>query len=136
MLVGKAIYSILSNDGAVTTITTQIASQIEDQTENYPQLVYKLEDSPSLQTYAGPMSLQETKVSIYVMGLSDTDVENLSIAVFDCLSLAPSGTYSAGVAVDGIYYEGSQDSLEKRPSSQNQILYIREMQFRVWYQQT
>ena len=135
MLVGKAIYSILSNDAAVSLITTQIASQIEDQTENYPQLVYKLEDSPSEQTYAGPMSLQETKLSIYVMGLSDTDVENLSIAVFDCLSLAPSGTYS-GVNIDGIFYEGSQDSLDKRPTAQNQILYVREMQFRVWYQQT
>ena len=136
MIVGQAVYSILSTNASIQTLTNgNIATELTDQVQSYPQLVYKLADEPTEQDYQGPLSLQETKLSIYCLGLSDTVIETLSVAVFNLFSLTPPGVYS-NVSIDGIFYEGSTDTIEKRPQNQNQTLYSREMQFRVWYQMT
>ena len=136
MIVGQAVYSILSTNASIQTLTNgNIATEFTDQVQSYPQLVYKLADEPTEQDYAGPLSLQETKLSVYCLGLSDTVIETLSVEVFNLLSLTPAGVYS-GVNIDAIFYEGSTDTIEKRPQNQNQTLYSREMQFRVWYQMT
>ncbi|MDE2101262.1 MAG: hypothetical protein KGL39_28710 [Patescibacteria group bacterium] len=135
MMIGPAIYSILSGDTTITSITSVITMELSDQTLGYPQLVYKVADQPAEQTYNGPVELQETKLSIFCLGLSSQIIETLGKAVFDCLSLVAAGVYS-GVAISAIFYEGSEDSVIARPQNQNQTLWQREQQWKVFFNVT
>ena len=114
MIVGKAIYNLLSNDAAVSAIVgTKIYPELAAADVKAPYIVYSVvSNSPSQRKEDGD-GIDLANVEIYSFEDSYTDAVDLGVAVRDALDRV-GGTYS-GVKVQSISYTNEQmDVNEKR----------------------
>jgi hypothetical protein len=110
MEAGKAIYSILSGDSNVTTITALIYGNEARQGITIPCIVYNTISDTPLNTKSGFNALV-SRVQVSCFAETYEAVNALAIVVRNSLADKALGTYG-GVVVQNIKFESSQDFTE------------------------
>ena len=119
MNIGKAIYSILSNDSSVSsTVGTRIfPSRYIDESGKYqlPFISYQVISVEPNNTKNGVSTYDYTTAQINIVGNSYNDVITLAPNVRTALDYT-SGTYE-GVVVDKIFFENSVEVFDENAGS-------------------
>ena len=119
MNIGKAIYSILSNDSSVSSsVGTRIfPSRYIDESGNYqlPFISYQVVSVEPNNTKNGVSTYDYTTAQINIVGNSYNDVITLAQNVRTALDYT-SGTYE-GVVVDKIFFENSVEVFDENAGS-------------------
>lgn len=119
MNIGKAIYSILSNDSSVSsTVGTRIfPSRYIDESGKYqlPFISYQVVSVEPNNTKNGVSTYDYTTAQINIVGNSYNDVITLAQNVRTALDYT-SGTYE-GVVVDKIFFENSVEVFDENAGS-------------------
>ena len=104
MIVGKAIYHLLTNATDVTDIvSTRIYPEIAQQDADLPYIVYNVANNEPTDTKPEPSKLDTAQVEVNIYAESYTDCIDLAVAVRAALDRVK-GTYN-GVNVQSIQYQ-------------------------------
>ena len=107
MIVGKAIYNILSNVTAVTDIvSTKIYPEIAPQNESQPYLVYSVVSNSPTDTKEENGNVDEATIEVYCFNTNYSTAIDLGVAVRAALE-RKNGTYG-GVQIQSINYTNEQ----------------------------
>lgn len=113
MIVGKAIYNILTNDANVAAIvSTRVYPAIIEQSQtDQAAVVYRVDDTEGSHTKSGASTLDTLRVYVWAFAETYDACHDLSEKVRAALEYK-FGTY-AGVVVDGIHFErGDEDDYD------------------------
>ena len=104
MIVGKAIYYLLTNATDVTdVVSTRIYPEIAQQDADLPFIVYNVTNNEPTDTKPEPSKLDTAQVEVNIYAESYTDCIDLAVAVRAALDRVK-GTYN-GVNVQSIQYQ-------------------------------
>jgi hypothetical protein len=107
MIVGKAIYNILSNVTAVTDIvSTKIYPEIAPQNESQPYIVYSVVSNSPTDTKEENGNVDEATIEVYCFNTKYSTAIDLGVAVRAALE-RKNGTYG-GVQIQSINYTNEQ----------------------------
>lgn len=107
MIVGKAIYNILSNVTAVTDIVgTKIYPEIAPQNESQPYIVYSVVSNSPTDTKEENGNVDEATIEVYCFNTNYSTAIDLGVAVRAALE-RKNGTFG-GVAIQSINYTNEQ----------------------------
>lgn len=107
MIVGKAIYNILSNVTAVTNIVaTKIYPEIAPQNESQPYIVYSVVSNSPTDTKEENGNVDEATIEVYCFNTNYSTAIDLGVAVRAALE-RKNGTYG-GVQIQSINYTNEQ----------------------------
>ena len=107
MIVGKAIYNILSNVTAVTDIvSTKIYPEIAPQNESQPDIVYSVVSNSPTDTKEENGNVDEATIEVYCFNTNYSTAIDLGVAVRAALE-RKNGTYG-GVQIQSINYTNEQ----------------------------
>jgi len=107
MIVGKAIYNILSNVTAVTDIVaTKIYPEIAPQNESQPYIVYSVVSNSPTDTKEENGNVDEATIEVYCFNTNYSTAIDLGVAVRAALE-RKNGTYG-GVEIQSINYTNEQ----------------------------
>ena len=107
MIVGKAIYNILSNTTAITDIVgTKIYPEIAPQNETQPYIVYSIVSNSPVDTKEEGGEIDEAAVEVYCFNTKYTLAIDLGVEVRNALD-RKTGTYN-GVKIQTISYTSEQ----------------------------
>jgi len=107
MIVGKAIYNILSNVTAVTDIVaTKIYPEIAPQNESQPYIVYSVVSNSPTDTKEENGNVDEATIEVYCFNTNYSTAIDLGVAVRAALE-RKNGTYG-GVQIQSINYTNEQ----------------------------
>ncbi len=107
MIVGKAIYNILSNTTAVTDIvSTKIYPEIAPQNESQPYIVYSVVSNNPTDTKEDNGNVDEASIEVYCFNTKYTTAIDLGVAVRAALERR-NGTFG-GVKIQSINYTNEQ----------------------------
>ena len=107
MIVGKAIYNILSTTSAVTDIVqTKIYPEIAPQNEGQPYLVYSVVSNSPTDTKEENGNVDEAAIEVYCFNTTYSTAIDLGVAVRAALE-RKNGTFG-GVAIQSINYTNEQ----------------------------
>ena len=107
MIVGKAIYNILSNVTAVTDIvSTKIYPEIAPQNESQPYIVYSVVSNSPTDTKEENGNVDEATIELYCFNTNYSTAIDLGVAVRAALE-RKNGTYG-GVEIQSINYTNEQ----------------------------
>tara|TARA_R100001443_G_scaffold85795_2_gene92511 strand:+ start:226 stop:618 length:393 start_codon:yes stop_codon:yes gene_type:complete len=107
MIVGKAIYNILSNTSAVTDIvSTKIYPEIAPQNESQPYIVYSVVSNNPTDTKEDNGNVDEASIEVYCFNTKYTTAIDLGVAVRAALERR-NGTFG-GVKIQSINYTNEQ----------------------------
>lgn len=107
MIVGKAIYNILSNVTAVTDIvSTKIYPEIAPQNESQPYIVYSVVSNSPTDTKEENGNVDEATIEVYCFNTNYSTAIDLGVAVRAALE-RKNGTYG-GVQIQSINYTNEQ----------------------------
>ena len=107
MIVGKAIYNILTNASAVTDIvSTKIYPEIAPQNESQPYLVYSVVGNSPTATKEENGNVDEASVEVYCFNTTYSTAIDLGVAVRAALE-RKNGTFG-GVKIQSINYTNEQ----------------------------
>ena len=103
MIVGKAIYYLLTNATDVTdVVSTRIYPEVAQQDSDLPFIVYNVTNNEPTDTKPEPSKLDTAQVEVNIYAESYTEAIDLAVAVRAALDRVK-GTYS-GVNVQSIQY--------------------------------
>jgi len=103
MIVGKAIYYLLTNATDVTdVVSTRVYPEIAQQDADLPYIVYAIANNEPTDTKPEPSKLDTAQVEVNIYSQSYTEAIDLAVAVRAALDRVK-GTYS-GVNVQSIQY--------------------------------
>lgn len=128
MLVGKAIYDILTNDSTIEgLVADKVFPNVAAQTTEFPFIVYDVTSDDPEDTKDGVSTLDAN--SIMVSGYADnySRAADLAVAIRDALDRT-SGTY-AGVVIQTIQYQGYNDVFDDMSGSDG--IYRKSLDFKV-----
>lgn len=128
MLVGKAIYSILSNNASVDAlISDRIYPNVAKQTSAFPFVVYNVTgDSPTV-TKDGVSDLDENAILILCYSQTYSQASDLADKVRTALDRVD-GTF-AGVELQGIQYLSYNDDFDIKDDDDG--VYVKSLNFRI-----
>tara|TARA_R100000458_G_scaffold45780_1_gene44108 strand:+ start:4918 stop:5310 length:393 start_codon:yes stop_codon:yes gene_type:complete len=107
MIVGKAIYNILSNVTAVTDIvSTKIYPEIAPQNESQPYIVYSVVSNSPTDTKEENGNVDEASIEVYCFNTKYSTAIDLGVAVRAALE-RKNGTFG-GVKIQSINYINEQ----------------------------
>ena len=107
MIVGKAIYNILSNTSAVTDIvSTKIYPEIAPQNESQPYIVYSVVSNNPTDTKEDNGNVDEASIEVYCFNTKYTTAIDLGVAVRAALERR-NGTFGGG-KIQSINYTNEQ----------------------------
>jgi len=107
MIVGKAIYNILSNTTAVTDIvSTKIYPEIAPQNETQPYIVYSIVSNSPSDTKEDNGNIDEAQIEVYCFNTKYSLAIDLGVAVRAALE-RKNGTFG-GVKIQSINYTNEQ----------------------------
>tara|TARA_R110000824_G_scaffold97167_4_gene232116 strand:+ start:650 stop:1039 length:390 start_codon:yes stop_codon:yes gene_type:complete len=107
MIVGKAIYNILTNASAVTDIvSTRIFPEIAPQNQNHPYVVYSVVSNSPTDTKEENGNVDEAAIEIYCFHTTYSTAIDLGVAVRAALE-RKNGTFG-GVEIQSINYTNEQ----------------------------
>lgn len=109
MIIGKAIYNILSNDTDVAAlVSTRIYPNIVEQDKvDLASVIYKVDNTEPTNTKDGPSTLDVIRVYVWALAEGYDSSHNLSEKVRVALD-RKSGTF-AGVVVDSIMFDSRDE---------------------------
>lgn len=109
MIIGKAIYDILSNDTDVAALVgDRIYPNIVDQSKvGLAAVIYKVDNTEPTNTKDGPSTLDVIRVYVWALAEGYDECHELSEKVRVALDRT-SGTF-AGVVVDSIMFDSRDD---------------------------
>lgn len=133
MLISKALFNILSNDTTITSVVgTRIRPQLNQQTDTYPLIVYTGEDAKPLVTMSGTSGTFNQIITVAAVARDAATSDQLALAIFKSL-INRTGTF-AGIKVMSFFYSGERETNEPlQNENQDAVLYIKEIDFLVWY---
>tara|TARA_R100001443_G_scaffold20907_1_gene33134 strand:+ start:7838 stop:8230 length:393 start_codon:yes stop_codon:yes gene_type:complete len=107
MIVGKAIYNILTNVTAVTDIVgTKIYPEIAPQNESQPYIVYSVVSNSPTDTKEENGNVDEASIEVYCFNTKYSTAIDLGVAVRAALE-RKNGTFG-GVEIQSINYTNEQ----------------------------
>jgi len=107
MIVGKAIYNILTNVTAVTDIVgTKIYPEIAPQNESQPYIVYSVVSNSPTDTKEENGNVDEASIEVYCFNTKYSTAIDLGVAVRAALE-RKNGTFG-GVKIQSINYTNEQ----------------------------
>jgi len=107
MIVGKAIYNILTNVTAVTDIVgTKIYPEIAPQNESQPYIVYSVVSNSPTDTKEENGNVDEATIEVYCFNTKYSTAIDLGVAVRAALE-RKNGTFG-GVKIQSINYTNEQ----------------------------
>jgi hypothetical protein len=107
MIVGKAIYNILSTTSAVTDIvSTKIYPEIAPQNESQPYIVYSVVSNNPTDTKEDNGNVDQANIEVYCFNTKYTTAIDLGVAVRAALERR-NGTFG-GVKIQSINYTNEQ----------------------------
>lgn len=107
MIVGKAIYNILSTTSAVTDIVgTKIYPEIAPQNESQPYIVYSVVSNNPTDTKEENGNVDEATIEVYCFNTKYSTAIDLGVAVRAALE-RKNGTFG-GVKIQSINYTNEQ----------------------------
>ena len=133
MLIGSALFSILSTDTDVSALVAdRIFPNIAPQTvKTFPLIVYSGANATSAATMDGPGRLFSQVVKVAVLSPDSDVVNDLAIKVMVALR-GKSGTYN-GVRLSNVFYQDETESDEMIPDmGQDALIHIKELEFKCW----
>jgi len=128
MLVGKAIYSLLSDDAAVDAIISdRIYPNVAKQSSAFPFVVYTVTGDNPTDTKDGVSPLDENAVLILCYSQTYSQASDLADKVRTALD-RKDGTYE-GVNIQGIQYLSYSDDFDV--NDDNDGVYVKSLNFRI-----
>ena len=128
MLVGKAIYSILSDNAAVDAlISDRIYPNVAKQTSAFPFVVYQVTGDDPTDTKDGVSPLDENAILVMCFSQTYTQASDLADKVRIALDRVD-GTYE-GVELQGIQYLSYNEDFDVKDDDDG--VYVKSLNFRV-----
>ena len=137
MIIGKAIYAILSGNATVSSAVGQnISAQMAPEatrTGGYPQIVYESHGTENSKTNDGKSGFVQQRIRIFCQALSYDTADALSQAVNSVMMGLPKGTYG-GLTVAGAFFAGEDEGTEAiGPVGQDVLVYFKSIDYTIWY---
>jgi len=112
--VGKAVFSILTNDADVAAIVgTKVYPRTAPQGVKIPYIVYTIVSVTPTDTKDRPSPVDAIRVQIDCYDRTYLGCETLNAATRDAMDAYEIGATVAGVKLDGIKYETENDTLDE-----------------------
>ncbi|MBC8266369.1 MAG: DUF3168 domain-containing protein [Flavobacteriales bacterium] len=128
MLVGKAIYNILSNNAGVTAIaSTRIYPNVAKQTSAFPFVIYSITGDAPTDTKDGVSPLDENNALILCYSQSYSEASDLADKVRTALDRVD-GTYG-GVELQNITYLNYSDDFDVNDDDDG--VYVKSLNFKI-----
>jgi len=128
MLVGKAIYSILSDNAAVDAlISDRIYPNVAKQTSAFPFVVYQVTGDDPTDTKDGVSPLDENAILVMCFSQTYTQASDLADKVRTALDRVD-GTYE-GVELQGIQYLSYNEDFDVKDDDDG--VYVKSLNFRI-----
>ena len=128
MLVGKAIYSILSDNAAVDAlISDRIYPNVAKQTSAFPFVIYQVTGDSPTDTKDGVSPLDENAILVMCYSQTYTQASDLADKVRIALDRVD-GTYE-GVELQGIQYLSYNEDFDVKDDDDG--VYVKSLNFRI-----
>lgn len=112
--VGKAIYSILTNDAGVSALVgTDVFASRAKQEATVPFIVYGEVSNTPTDTKDRPSPMDRIRVQIDCYGLNRKLATDVHLAVRTALDAYTIGSTVAGVTLDGVKFETQNETVEE-----------------------
>lgn len=131
MSIGKAIYSILSNNGAVAALVgTKIFPARAEQGTEYPFIVYNTISTNPSNTYgaSGKSTLDMVRVQITVLANTQAAIDNIASKIRIALDYyTVSAVVVAGVTISNIFFDEENDFFDNTAGQEG--IYIKNQDY-------
>lgn len=112
MIVGKAIYNILSNASDLTDIVgSRIFPVAAGQQTAFPFVVFDVERTDPVNRMQGRALMHQISLTVTSYSKRYDEAANVAVEVCNALDRVTPGTYN-GVAIQGIIFESQSDGLQ------------------------
>ncbi len=133
-MIGKALYAKLASVSAITALVgTRIYPELGPQKgKTFPMIVYSSDDKQEVEIYSGGTGLVSRRVTLACIDDDYAGAIELAEAVRAGISWAE-GTWGT-VTVQGCFPEGQTDDKLVGEGTEQQVLYVSEVDFLIWYE--